>query len=251
MDPKDSAFFLSVMPPFWKWLREKRGVAFSSTFFYVGACLTDTTPDLREAIQAKFYTAFNVTIPAVTAGRIFRYMVKLLARPTRSAEEVFYNVIRVVNTGQMAFKEDKILDGVLPAEHSPKGSTATPKLLFDPKGDFAMNAYFTQGGTVKPTKGVGFLDTSSYDLGQLWWLTFAGRWGQDVAQGAKNLGECYTKFWSQGRNGGLASPYCNAANTGSPPKQGEVGYAQYLLTGHAGAGVSGTVPRWTMNESAS
>ena len=82
-------------------------------------------------------------------------------------------------------------------------------------------------------------------------MTFVGRnWGQDAAQGALNLKDCYQKDWSTGNLGRLKSPYCNAANNGKPPKAAELAYSVFLLTGERSGQFPGTyVPRWTLNES--
>ncbi len=243
-----NATYLALTPAYWDWLREKKGLDLSKSLVFMGACDLDRS-DLRDHVRAGSFWAFNREIPPETAGAIARYVIESVAKPTWTAEEAFYNTVRVVNTKQMTYQHDKVLDGMVPAEHV---SSGTPKPLFDPnqtpldKG-FVLNAYAMRGTTAVPYAGHGWLDPKAVSGAQVWWMTWAARWGQDANQGAGNLDQCWSGFWSRGTNGGLASPFCNAANTGSTPTQPEVEYAKWLLTGQSPPADSLT--RWTLDES--
>jgi len=141
----------------------------------------------------------------------------------------------------MIYKQDKLLEG--------KG----PSTQIFPESDFEkylFNGYAYEGRNPVRYAGNGWLSPQLVDVGQLWWLVFAGRWGQDTKKGAENLKDCYDKYWVSKKLGRLKSPFCNNANAGKPPKKDEVAYAIYLLTGDKDMDFSGThVPRWTLNES--
>ena len=81
----------------------------------------DSTSDLREAVKAKAYFAFKKSVSSDFAGAVFQYILcKSLVRPIHSAEEVYYNIIRVANTQQMIYAEDKVWDGKI---YEPTGKT--------------------------------------------------------------------------------------------------------------------------------
>jgi hypothetical protein len=239
--PAGVSYFVAVGPGFWRWLHDE-GVDFSHALFYAAACNTDQEPALREAIAARAYFAFNTPIAPQLAGGILNYFVGLLARHTRSAEEAFYNLVRVVNTGEMIYKEDKLLDGIVPAD---EGSN----LLFGDPEAFLFNGYGSDGASTPVAYAThGWFDTDALSQEQVWWLLYAARWNQNSEEGAQTLANCLAQYWSQDDYGGLASPLCNAANDGDLPTAAEVGYATYLETGHALVATTATLPRWTLNE---
>jgi hypothetical protein len=228
--------FVDIGPGFWKWLASK-GAKFDHSMVYLAACLTDATDDLRNAIQAKAYIAWNIEVNPFLAGAVANYLVDDMVRPTHSAEEAFYNVVRVVNTRQEAFAEDKDFEQALPLHMEKDGYFLA---VFDGYGfdGTKMVAYNTNG----------WLD-HKMNTGSVWYMVWAGRWGQDAKHGAQNLVDCYNTYWKNGKNGGLASPYCNGANAGAPPTQNETGYATYILTGKQALPYSGTaLPRFTLND---
>ncbi|HUU06582.1 MAG TPA: hypothetical protein VMZ49_11975 [Patescibacteria group bacterium] len=247
--PLDCAWFVAVKPPFWKYIQSLTAlnVSFKKSFFYMSACFTDQKPNLREAIRAKVYFAWNDATPPDLSGAIMVYLISQLSRPTHSAEEAYYNLVRVVNTKQIIYKEDRLLNGQIPASAKEKGRPQSP--LFAKPGQYIFNGYGLDGRQMIQYSGNGWLNPKLVDVGQIWWLVFAGRWGQNATQGAKNLSDCFSQFWKKKQLGRLKSPFCNSANNGKPPKEAEVAYAVYLLTGEKPGGYSGLwIPRWTLNE---
>jgi hypothetical protein len=247
--PLDCAWFVAVKPPFWKYIQSLTAlrVSFKKSFFYMSACFTDQKPNLREAIRAKAYFAWNDATPPDLSGAIMMYLISQLSRPTHSAEEAYYNLVRVVNTKQIIYKEDRLLNGQIPASAKEKGRPQSP--LFAKPGQYIFNGYGLDGRQMIQYSGNGWLNPKLVDVGQIWWLVFAGRWGQNATQGAKNLLDCFSQFWKNKQLGRLKSPFCNSANNGKPPKEAEVAYAVYLLTGKKPGGYSGLwIPRWTLNE---
>lgn len=245
---QDSAWFVSIKPYFWFYLQwlVTRPVSFKKTLFYVGACYTDSTKELREAIQAKAYFAWKASIHPELNGAVLYFLIESLARPTRSAEEAYYNLVRVVNTRENIHKEDLILKGKVPVGEVQEGVQSP---LFQNLENYLFNGYGSENGKLIRYAGNGWLDPSEVNVGQVWWLVFAGRWGQDVEEGVKNLKDCYDKFWAKKKHGRLKSPFCNSAHAGKIPKKPEVSYACYLLNGDRPEGYTGQViPRWTLNE---
>ena len=105
------AYYLELTPTFWTWLHDKRGASFSHSLVFVGACDTDYTPYLREAIDARAYFAWRVPAVSETDAKMVAYTVAMLAKPTVTAEEIYYNLLRVDATSAIAFKQDNILNG--------------------------------------------------------------------------------------------------------------------------------------------
>jgi len=242
----DSAWFISIKPFFWQYLQTlvARPVSFKKSLFFTAACYTDDTNFLRDAIQAKAYFAWKVSVSPELNGAVCHFLIESLARYTRSAEEAYYNLVRVVNTQEIICKEDRILQGTVPAS---KDAAKSP--LFQNLQNYLFNGYGYEGNKLIRYAGNGWLSPKIVNVGQVWWLVFAGRWGQNAQTGANKLKDCYQQFWSKGNFGRLKSAFCNAANIGKIPKKADVAYACYLLTGDQPDGYSGQiVPRWTLNE---
>ncbi|NVN93428.1 MAG: PASTA domain-containing protein [Desulfuromonadales bacterium] len=214
---------LTVKPDFWSWLREKQNADFHKSLVYIAACSTDSTSYLRDAVEAKAYFAYGQQTWQWQAASVFKYLVNSLARPTHTAEEAYYNILRVYNTGQMIYKEDKVFDGFSP-----------PNFTVGPLAQ-SLNGYGYDpthpAAEVFPYQSGGWLKTAG-NPGNVWWLLFAGRWGQDAQDGATALENCWNTYWSKGSTGGLASPFCNNAAPAGV-QDIEVAYATYLLTGTA------------------
>ena len=239
------AWYVGLTPVFWDYLRDMRKVDLSKSLVYLGACDVDQS-NLRDHVRAGSFLAYRLEVHPKLAAAVGSYLVKSLAKPSWSAEEAFYNMVRVVNTKQATYQHDTIFDGLIPADSSGKSP------LFDPTGkpldqSFMLNGYGLQGNTVVPYAGHGWLNPATHDVAQVWWMMWAARWGQDSVAGSKMLADCWSLFWSTGDKGGLKSPFCNAANVGSVPTQAEVEYARFLLTGAAPP--ADALSRWTLNES--
>jgi hypothetical protein len=231
-------YFLSLRPAFWRWLGS-RGARFDRSLVYMAACLTDATPYLRLAIAARAYFAFGVPAIVETAGAIFNYLMTTLTRPTWTAEEAYYNILRVAKTGEMIYAEDKLLDGNLPPEA--REQRAVLPSIFHGRAN-------AQDSLV-PYEGNGWLDTTRVDPGHIFWLLLSARLITSRDEAYQKLGQCWTDVWSLGWAPALADPGCTLMTMGAGPNQDEVAYAQYTLAGRSDVPFSGTsVPRWTMND---
>jgi hypothetical protein len=243
MAPGHSVGLGVLTPTYWNWLRTMKGVDFSHSLVYMGACLTAASSALSEAIRAKAYFAFNETITYELVQDVALYLPDLMSRPTTSAEEVYYNMVRIAHTQEFIYlPQDKDFQGAgfpyLPEK-------ITPTIDFSP----SLVGYGWEGEQATRYLGNGWLSGGSLDDGQIFYLVWAARWGQNSVTGAENLVDCYNQYWKDGNLGGLADPYCQNANAGTAPTQDEVAYATYLLTGTAALGFSGTlVPRFTLDD---
>ena len=237
MGIRDLHYYVAVTPHYWTWLRT-RHANFGKSLVFIGACLTDKTDTLREAFAARAYFAFNVSVYGDYAGALTQYLVKFLARPTRTAEEWYYNVVRISTTKQMIYKEDKLLDGL----------TSAGRSQFD-SSRIMLQGYAFDGLDVKPFQSAGWLKTNGIDQGGLWWLLFAARWSSQPAEGAAGLKNCWDEFYSKGKLPGLADPGCQNKAPGRVPTQAEIAYTTYLLTGTPVVPLVGyRFPRWTLND---
>jgi hypothetical protein len=235
----DGDTFMMLTPAFWRWLAS-RNVHFDKSLVYISSCSTDATPDLRTAISAKAYFAWTTPVSVALAGTIANYLVDSMSRPTRTAEEVYYNVARVVSTGQRIYDEDQDLDAVFSRPFT-KGFGFTLDYF---------HGYGWNGKTLVPYAKSGWLD-GKMNPGHVWWLVFAGRWSEKAGDGAAALAKCEKDYWQPdagtSEQAGLRSPFCNAAAPGGPPTPDEVAYATFVLTGKAAPPYSGTpVPRVTL-----
>jgi hypothetical protein len=237
--PKTPWVEVCLRPKFWEWARLKRRADFTHSLVYIGACETDETEDLRKAIQAGAYFAWKKDVQSGLNAAVESYLVASLSRPTHTAEESYYNLMRIANSQQMIYVEDKLLDG---------------KLGSGPSDMHNLDAYGWDGGSVLDYRDAGWYGTAekqkdAFNAGQVWWLLFVERWSPNRDDGKIKIANCWDQFWSHGDLGGLRSPQCQNYNNGSLPKADEVGYATYLLTGATDPGFSGTkVPRWTLND---
>ncbi len=145
-------------------------------------------------------------------------------------------MLRIGSTHQMIYRQDVLFEGML------GGDDASFSLL---------DGWGFNGSAMVSYRANGWL-SGRVDAGQVWWMLYAARWNTDAAKGADGLRTCYTKYWSHGNPGGLASPYCNAANAGDLSDASrvlaDVEYADYLLTGEPPAEFSAgdLPPRWTL-----
>ncbi len=238
MRPDKHSYYLSLTPKFWDWLHEQ-GANFDRSLVYMASCLTDATPDLREAVKARAYFAFNVPANPELSGRLFQYLCKHLKRRTHTAEEAYYNILRVANTRQMIYPEDELLDNMCT-----EGSVSQLHVTQN-----VFKGYAFDGEEVASYQLGGWLHTPDADPGTVWWLVFGGRWGQNAHNGAQGMLDCWEDCWESGDTGGLANQGCENRAVGRAPTASEVGYASYLLTGQPVLEFTGfKYPRWTLND---
>jgi hypothetical protein len=227
-------FFLALTPAFWRWLKS-HGVRFDNSLVFIAACSTDASPDLREAISAKAYFAWSGEVYARLNGAVASYIVDSMVRPTHTAEEAYYNIVRVISTGQRIYDEDQDFEKVF-ARDFPRGSAFL---------DF-FRGYGWDGSTLVPYATNGWFDRTM-NQGNVWWLVFAGRWDKKAGDGAAALAGCEKDYWQAGERAGLRDAFCNSAAPGGIPARDEVAYATFVLTGKHVLPYSGTpIPRLTL-----
>jgi len=235
---------VTLTPSFWQWLRLDQGATFAKSLVFIDACWTDSTNSLRAAIRARAYFAWLVPVYNSVASAVAEYIVDAVARPTHSAEEAYYNILRVVNTGEMIYKEDHDLDYVLTA-HVPSAVSLPITSNLD--------GWAWDGETMVSYRGNGWL-SQDVDPGQVWWMLYAGRWDNNAQNGAAALQQCLADYWVHGQPGGLGNTFCNAANAGNLSNKtrvsNDVAYAVYLLDGKLSGDfpAGDVVPRWTLND---
>ncbi len=240
-DPTNLVDVAALKPKFWDWAEKKRQANFHRSLVYINACSTDHTDYLRSMIQAGAYFAWKEDVDAHLGAAVNRYLVASLSRPTHSAEESFYNLMRIARSRQMIYVEDKLLDkAVGSAEYDLNNLNAYGWF------DSSMLDYREAGwyGTEKKS------GADTFNGGQVWWLLFVERWSTNRDDGTTKIDNCWKLFWSHGDMGGLRSPQCQNYNNGSLPKQQEIVYAAYLSNGTSGSGFNGVtpIPRWTLND---
>jgi len=234
--------FLCIRTKFWDWLHTM-GADFSRSLVYLGMCNVDQDPDLGAAIKARALFCFRDTTQPDMAGRTCQYLIKFLSKHTRSAEEAYYNIIRISKTFQMIYPEDALFNNVI----DPKSYTQlyrTPE-VFKAYGcnPYALYAY-DQLGWLANGDGA--------NAGNIWWLLFAGRWSNTAQAGVDSLLDCWNRCWSVDPSpcSAIGEPFCTNAAPGKTATQNEVAYATFLLNGSENLEYTGGtfVPRWTMND---
>ncbi len=239
-DPRKVRGYIVIQPDFWKWMVQKKGLDLSRSLAFINACDSADTPELARALEARAFFGWKYESSFDLSSQAGRYLYESLSRPTHSAEESYYNMLRVARTRRMIYKEDRLFKDVI----SPAGGGDTSDLFDD------LRAYGWNGSELIDYAKAGWSGTNGMNPGQVWWLLFAERWSQDSQVGADNLKNCYNEVWGSGHLGNAFKyMFCHNANTGSVPTRNEVAYAIYLLTGKDELGFSGTkVPRWTLDD---
>ena len=252
---------IAVKPAFWQWLREERGADFSRSLVYIGGCDTDyplptaqPADLLRNAFRARAYFAWAQEVNTASAS-VFYYIVQQLYRHTHTAEEAYYNVLRVLRTKQWIFDEDRILDklGTQPCKEEPQGTlpATNPCTVGDREG-LAQNfhGYSSDG----QSDAVNFLDggwLTDPKPGNTWWLLFKSRWFSTGSGAVQSLSDCWNAWWAPPKMqaGGLGDT-CTPEAPGEAPSQDEVAVAAYLLSGTAAPFSTSKklLPRWTWND---
>jgi hypothetical protein len=233
---------VTLKPAFWMWAQRYDSTEFTDSFVFIDACSTDSTNSLRELIRAKAYFAWQSPTNIALGDTVAQYFVESLVHPTRSPEEVFYNMRRIQATKMMIYKEDSLFDWLL-------GMGTSRSIIGN------LDGWGWNGASLVPYLGSGWL-SDQVDQSQVWWMLYAGRWDRDAAAGAANLARCLDDYWSKGEPGGLADEFCNSANSGQLTNKqmlrDDVNYAIYLLDGQKPAGFDDNdiVPRWTLDDSA-
>jgi hypothetical protein len=207
------------------------------------ACTAARSLALQDAIQARALLGYGSVVNPKFSDAVSLYLAKSLVRRTRTAEETYYNIIRIQNTREMIYAEDKVFD----ADLLPKGmrkNFITWLLVgsgYDPQKKVSLSYSET-----------GWLKTADSDPGSIWWLMFGARWGQDSAAGAESLRGCWEQFWSRDEAGGLMAPFCNAMTLGSRlPTPNDIAYGSYLLNGLPVLSADiPFVPRFTLHDGA-
>jgi hypothetical protein len=238
--PSTNQLLLSINATFFEWLTSKRGADFGSSFVYTAACESADSTWLAESIRPRAFFGHKGTISTVLQQGLFEYFVRSLVRHTHSAEEAYYNIIRVQNTGQMIYLEDTALNGKVRVLTSPASRDANSLIGY---------ALDSESGQMKSLQETGWFKTPNTMPVGIWWLLFGGRWGRNAKTGSQNLLECWNQFWSKGNPGGMTSPGCNAMTPGYVPSEEEVAYASYLLTGAPALPIDlALVPRFTLHD---
>ena len=237
------AYYLELTPSFWTWLHDKRSADFSRSLVFVGACDTDYTPYLREAIDARAYFAWRVPAVSETDAKMVVYTIAMLAKPTVTAEEVYYNLLRVDATSAIAFKQDNILNGAFSDQMmANRTSAAKDATIYAPSAlPYVFDGWGDNGGTLVHYIGNGWLANGT-DEGQIWTMLWAARWGRDTKQGIKNLQGCWDGVWVHHEVGAINST-CQQWTDGNVPTEQELDYTVYLLTGQTSGLTGAPVPR--------
>lgn len=225
---------LFIKPLFWKWLNE-HGADFSRSFVHIGACLIDQKPEFRENIKARALFCYNIAVPEDFCAASQRYFIECLSRPSRSAEEVYYNILRICTTEQLIYKEDLIFKGTLP----------------DNGEILIAKGYGYDGGEIISYQHAGWWNSSNMNRGNVWYLLWAARWSQDVQKGWQALLDCWDSCWQYHKTGGIANTGCNNMSPGPVPTAEEVAYAGWLLKGEMTLSPPGRidiVPRFTLKD---
>jgi len=192
------------------------------------------------------------------SANIFFYLVQHLYRHTHTAEEAYYNVLRVLRVKQWIFAEDRVLDA-LGAEPCKAYDAATDPCQVGDREGLALNfhgyAYSGSDDPISFLDGAWLTDVSTSDPnrnpGNIWWLLFKSRWFIPDTGAVKSLSDCWDAWWKSGQVGGVGDT-CGAEAPGVPPNEDELAATAYLLTnGPAPFSTSKPLlPRWTWNDGA-
>lgn len=246
----EKKLYLTVTPLFWKWLRNK-GANFNKSFVYTAAChsagepntfhdLSDPTHELARSIKARAFFGHKGEPTNGLQHALLSYFIRSLRRYTHTAEEAYYNIILIRNSGKWIYNEDRLLDRVI--NHPVVGMTSENTLV----------GYGLVGDTAHCFWENGWLNSTNINPGGLFKLLFYARKGINTtaASGAQKLKNCWDDYWSQGTQGNMVEQLCRNMTGGYVPRQDEVAYASYLLVGTPVVPFSEAVPyaRFTLHD---
>jgi hypothetical protein len=262
----DKFLALYVKPAFWKWLQQKQGTDFSHSLVYIGGCDVDNppkgTPDgdlLRNNFNARAFMAYATEVNFASTN-VFFYIVQHLYRHTHTAEEAYYNVLRVLRSRQWIYPEDRLLDllGRLPCK--PEDPSTDPCVVGNTEG-LAINFHGygppkdSADAPISYLDGAWLTDVSSSDTdrnpGNIWWLLWKARWFSTGSGAVQSLSDCWTQWWMNKQIGGIGDT-CTPEAPGVVPVESELAATAYMLSGNT-APFSTTKPlisRWTWNDGA-
>jgi hypothetical protein len=245
-------YAVGLRPAFWQWLRSK-GADFSRSLVYIGGCATTATDNLKDAIGAAAHFGMDQnTTPDSTL--IFFYMVQNLFRHAHSAEEAYYNALRVLRTRGAIYPEDWYLDVFQNKGCAPAGTAQEDDPCIIGTREFLASSF--RGYAADPgSPGVDLLTLgwlTDPSPGNIWWLLFKSRFYTATTQ-AKALSDCWDAWWMNMDPGSTTTgAVCNDMAPGVAPSVDEVGYATWLDHKAFDAvpqGMLTPAPRWTWNDS--
>jgi len=242
--------YVELYPPFWRWLEKQKGANFTHSLVYINACLTDASSALRNAIQARAFFAYKVSVVTQLGDAVENYLVQMLVKPSFTSEEVYYNMLRLDSTSQMVYSQDSVFEDAF-TKQSKGNANPEPGEAAGPTTNILGNldAWGYANGREINYIGNGWLTSNkNVDQGGIFYLITAARYGQDIDKGLANLAVCWNAWWKHKKLPDISSPYCQQANAGYPPTQNDYDYAIYLLSGKKGPFVGTYVPRFTLND---
>lgn len=235
---------IGVTPSFWSWLHARAAspkADLQHSLVYLNACNVGQNAALPGAIGAGALFAFREHFTK-DLDVIFPYLVTQLKRYNRSAEEAYYNFVRVVRTLQAIYPEDLTLtSGNL---RSQSGQSSNPA---DLKTTSNFQAWGSDGGPPVSFWENSWMTTGNPGAVFLLLLGSRGTLADSVRAAADTLRNCWTKYWTQKQSAPFGD-MCRDLEPGGYPTDAQVDYAVYLLTGQTLVGGSKHVPRWTLAE---
>lgn len=264
--PTYNAIYLSLHPVFWKWLHNGRRVDLTHSLVYLSVCDVDQDPSLAVEVGARALFTYNVDVEERFSNTVGLYLLTMLTKKSFTAEEVYYNMLLVDETGTTVYAPDLTFNGLfkrqqdvtaknLAENNEDRARKKLPPQPPGPKSDIynVLDAYGTQTyGTTFPYISNGWL-SKDVQGGAIFYLIISGReqsTGGTVKQGLKNLKICWDAWWSKGKLPGISSVFCQQAVAGYPPTPDEYWYARYLLSGVRKGFSDFYVPRFTLNDGA-
>jgi hypothetical protein len=248
---------------FWQWLHNRQHVDLTHSLVYLDACDADANPLLATYVGARAFFAYDVDVADPLGNAVALYLFTMLTKKSFTAEEAYYNMLLIDETGQTVYSNDNDFNEVFAPEQRTLAKAAQENAEErarekmgpepnQPKSDIynVLDAYGTQtyGDTV-PYVGSGWL-SDNVSGGAVFYLLVAARapsLGGTIKQGLRNLTTCWNAWWSKGKLGGISTT-CDQAAPGYAPNADEYWYARYLLTGKHQGFSDEYIPRFTLND---
>jgi hypothetical protein len=258
-----NAYYFALNPNFWQWLHNRQHVDLTHSLVYLDACDADANPWLAIYVGARAFFAWNVDVADPLGNAVALYLLTMLTKKSFTAEEAYYNMLLIDETGHTVYTQDSDFTDTFAPEQRTLARTAKqnaeqrakeglPPQPNQPKSDIynVLDAYGTQtyGDTI-PYIGSGWL-SDNVDGGAIFYLLVAARapsLGGTIKQGLRNLNICWKAWWSKDKLGGISTT-CDQAAPGYAPNADEYWYARYLLSGKKQGFDDEYVPRFTLND---
>ena len=114
--PTRNAYYFSLNPVFWQWLHNRQHVDLTHSLFYLDVCDADANPLLATYVGARAFFAYDVDVADPLGNAVALYLFTMLTKKSFTAEEAYYNMLLIDETGHTVYSNDNDFNDVFAPE---------------------------------------------------------------------------------------------------------------------------------------